>query len=124
MNVDEDEFILITKLKNRNNILNEIQKEKGEKYNSIYEPIMTYFDNLSKCINSDDTYNKLDKFRIYFQNKILVKNKDNNIGSNLNYYLINYISEDYIFLCQKLYDDNHIKINRDYYTHNVFYNSI
>ena len=124
INIDEDEFKYIIKIKNREKILKDINKEKAEKYNSVYEPIMTYFDSLSKKINSNDTKNKFEKFRNYFKNKILVKNKDNNIGSNLNYYLICDISNDYIFLCQKLYDDNHIKINLEYYTHNVFYNSI
>ena len=124
LNVDEDEYMFITKIKNRHKILKDINKEKIEKYNSIYEPIMSYFDNLSKNINSDDSCNKLDKFKIYFQHRILVKNKENNIRSNLNYFLIIDISNDYIFLCQKLYDDNHIKINTAYYTHKVFYNSI
>ena len=124
LNIDEDEYMFITKIKNRHKILKDINKEKIEKYNSIYEPIMSYFDNLSKNINSDDSCNKLDKFKIYFKNKILVKNKENNIGSNLNYFSIIDISNDYIFLCQKLYDDNHIKIDMAYYTHKVFYNSI
>lgn len=124
INMDDDEYKFITKIKNHDKILKDINKEKTEKYNSVYEPIMTYFDSLSKNINSNDTKNKFDKFRNYFKNRILVKNKDNNKGSNLNYYLIYDISNDYIFLCQKLYDDNHIKINLEYYSHNVFYNSI
>ena len=124
INMDEDEYKFITKMRNHEKILKDIHKEKTEKYNSVYEPIMVYFDNLSKNINSNDTCNKFDKFRNYFKNRILVKNKENNIGSNLNYYLISDISNDYIFLCQKLYDDNHIKINLEYYTHKVFYNSI
>ena len=98
INIDEDEFKYFIKIKNREKILKDINKEKAEKYNSVYEPIMTYFDSLSKNINSNDAKSKFEKFRNYFKNKILVKNKDNNIGSNLNYYLISDISNDYIFL--------------------------
>ena len=129
LSINEEEYIFLIKLKNYTKIIKEISKEKMEKYNFIYDSIITYYDKINKIINSNDVYNKLDKFRNYYQNRILIQNKENDINNNinninLNYYIINDISDNFDFLCEKLYDNNNIKIKKEYYTHNVFFNKI
>ena len=126
LSINEEEYIFLIKLKNYTKIIKEIHNEKMEKYNYVYDSIITYYDKINKIINSNDVFNKLDKFRNYYQNRILVQNKENIIDNNinLNYYIINDISDDFVFLCEKLYDDNNIKIKKEYYTHNIFFNKI
>ena len=100
-------------------------KENREKYNKISSSINFYFDELYYSIGSQGLGKKINNFKFYFKNKILVQNnfKEKKI-SDLIYYRIHDLTQDFIFLCEKLYDDNHIKINNDYYTHNIFYNYI
>ena len=125
INLNEDEFIFLTQLKKRGELIKQISKESKEKYYNIFSSINLYYDDLYKNVSPYNKNNKVNKFKLYFQNKILVQNNYNDKKEfNLIYYRINKISENYIFLCEKLYDNNHIKINIDYYTHNIFYNSI
>ena len=125
IDINEDEFIFLTKLKNRGELIKQIYGENRNKYNKIVSSINLYYDELNKNVGMYNINNIAYKLRGKFINKILVQNHfDDKKNYNILYYRIKDLSENYIFLCEKLYDNNHIKINRDYYTHNAFYNSI
>ena len=125
LNIKDEEFMFLTTLKNRADLIKKLTKENREKYSKISSSINFYFDELYYSIGSQGLGNKINNFKVYFKNKILVQNnfKEKKI-SDLIYYRIHDLTQDFIFLCEKLYDDNHIKINSDYYTHNIFYNYI
>ena len=125
LNIKDEEFIFLIQLKNRGELIKKLTKENREKYNKISSSINFYFDELYYSIGSQGLGKKINNFKFYFKNKILVQNnfKEKKI-SDLIYYRIHDLTQDFIFLCEKLYDDNHIKINNDYYTHNIFYNYI
>ena len=122
IDIKEEEYMLLIKLKNRGELIKKLSKEKNDKYYKLSSSINSYFDELNYNIESLGLKNKLNKFRNYFKNKIIVQNniKDSK-NQNLIYYIILELSDNYLFRCEKLYDNNNIKISRDYYTHNIFY---
>ena len=122
IDIKEEEYILLIKLKNRGELIKKLAKEKNDKYYKLSSSINSYFDELNYNIESLGLKNKLNKFINYFKNKIIVQNniKDSK-NQNLIYYIILELSDNYLFRCEKLYDNNNIKISRDYYTHNIFY---
>ena len=127
IDIKDDDYIFLTKLKNRGELIKQLVKENKEKYYKISSSINFYFDKLiNNNIDLNGLSKKTNKFRLYFKNKILVQNNLHNKNNNTKfiYYRIYDISESFIFLCEKLYDDNHIKIKNEYYTHNIFYNNI
>ena len=125
LNIKDEEFMFLTTLKNRADLIKKLTKENREKYSKISSSINFYFDELYYSIDSQGLGNKINNFKLYFKNKILVQNNfKEKKTSDLIYYRIHDLTQDFIFLCEKLYDDNHIKINSDYYTHNIFYNYI
>ena len=125
LNIKDEEFMFLTTLKNRADLIKKLSKENREKYSKISTSINFYFDELYYSIGSQGLGNKINNFKLYFKNKILVQNNfKEKKTSDLIYYRIHDLTQDFIFLCEKLYDDNHIKINSDYYTHNIFYNYI
>ena len=122
IDIKEEEYMLLIKLKNRGELIKKLSKEKNDKYYKLSSSINSYFDELNYNIESLGLKNKLNKFINYFKNKIIVQNniKDSK-NQNLIYYIILELSDNYLFRCEKLYDNNNIKISRDYYTHNIFY---
>ena len=122
IDIKEEEYMLLIKLKNRGELIKKLAKEKNDKYYKLSSSINSYFDELNYNIESLGLKNKLNKFITYFKNKIIVQNniKDSK-NQNLIYYIILELSDNYLFRCEKLYDNNNIKISRDYYTHNIFY---
>ena len=122
IDIKEDEYMLLIKLKNRGELIKKLAKENNDEYNKLSNSIHFYFDELNYNIESLGIKNKLNKFRQYFKNRIIVQNnlKDTK-NTNLIYYIILDLSDNYLFRCEKMYDNNNIKINRDYYTHNIFY---
>ena len=121
IDINEDEFLFLSKLKNHVVMNKEVSHIKKLKYNKLLNDINTYFDNSYKYVNPFVSFNKLSKLRIYFKNKIIVKNPETDNKNILTYYRIVSLSENYLFQCAKLYDSNHIKVNPDYYSHYAFF---
>ena len=119
LNITEDDYLFLYKLKYHGTISKEINNEIKEKKYKIFNSINLYYDQLYKNVNP---YNKLNRLlKLYLKNRIISKTFENNI---IYYYKIYNISDNYIIQSVKLYDNNHIKVNANSYSYNEFYYTI
>ena len=119
LNITEDDYLFLNKLKYHGTISKEINNEIKEKKYKIFNSINLYYEQLYKNVNP---YNKLNRLlKLYLKNRIISKTYENNITY---YYKIYNISDNYIIQSVKLYDNNHIKVNANSYSYNEFYYTI
>ena len=119
LNITEDDYLFLYKLKYHGTISKDINNEIKEKKYKIFNNINLYYEQLYKNVNP---YNKLNKLlKLYLKNRIISKTFENNITY---YYKIYNISDNYIIQSVKLYDNNHIKVNANSYSYNEFYYTI
>ena len=119
LNITEDDYLFLYKLKYHGTISKEINNEIKEKKYKIFNSINLYYEQLYKNVNP---YNKLNRLlKLYLKNRIISKTFENNITY---YYKIYNISDNYIIQSVKLYDNNHIKVNANSYSYNEFYYTI
>ena len=121
INVKEDEFLFLYKLKHHGTISREINIEAKEKQFNLFKAINTYYDLLYQNVNPYSKSNKFSILRHYLKNRILSKTYENNITY---YYRIHNINENCVIESIKLYDNNHIKVNSESYAHSGFYYTI
>ena len=119
LNITEDDYLFLYKLKYHGTISKDINNEIKEKKYKIFNSINLYYEQLYKNVNP---YNKLNRLlKLYLKNRIISKTFENNITY---YYKIYNISDNYIIQSVKLYDNNHIKVNANSYSYNEFYYTI
>ena len=121
LNLTEEEFFFLTKFKHHLTISKQIDQELRKKTDKLYSSVNIYFNEITKCFNPYSKHNHISQFRSYLKNKILAKNSENNITY---YFRILNISDMFSFQCVKLYDNNHIKIDTNYYTYSGFYYTV
>ena len=119
LNITEDDYLFLYKLKYHGTISKEINKEIKEKQYKLFNSINLYYDQLYKNVNPYNNLNKL--LKLYLKNRIKSKTFENNITY---YYKIYNIFDNYIIQSIKLYDNNHIKVNANSYSYNEFYYTI
>ena len=120
LDLNEDDFVFLNKLKYHNTKSKEINKEIRDKKEKLISSINSYFHEIFKYVNPFSNLNHVNKFRIYLKNKILAHYIENKIY----YFRILSITESNIFQCVKLYDNNHIKININSYSYSGFYYNV
>ena len=120
LDLNEDDFVFLNKLKYHNTKSKEINKEIRDKKEKLISSINSYFHEIFKYVNPFSSLNHVNKFRIYLKNKILAHYIENKIY----YFRILSITESNIFQCVKLYDNNHIKININSYSYSGFYYNV
>ena len=120
LDLNEDDFLFLNKLKYHNTKSKEINKEIRDKKEKLISSINSYFHEILKYVNPFSNLNHVNKFRIYLKNKILAHYIENKIY----YFRILSITESNIFQCVKLYDNNHIKININSYSYSGFYYNV
>ena len=120
LDLNEDDFVFLNKLKYHNTKSKEINKEIRDKKEKLISSINSYFHEILKYVNPFSNLNHVNKFRIYLKNKILAHYIENKIY----YFRILSITESNIFQCVKLYDNNHIKININSYSYSGFYYNV
>ena len=112
INDDNDNSIFLEKFKRHViNSKNNLNKNKSE--NSLDE-INLYYDDYLNKINKIEK-NKLEKLKIYFNNRILLQNSPIMKGVQYQYKIISISEENNSFICMRLYDHNQIKLNSEYY---------
>ena len=122
LNLEQDEFLFLNKLKHHVTLTKELTKEERDKKEKLRASVNSYFNELFKYVNPNKSFNYLFQFRFSLKDKILAKySEDKNI---IYYFRICYITEVYIFKCLQLYDSNHIKVNIDSYSYDGFYSTI
>ena len=121
INMKDDEFLYLSKLKHHGERSKEITKEAKEKKFKLFSSINSYYDQLYRYVNPVSNFNKIKMLRLYLKNRIIAKINDDKTTS---YFKIHTIADNYIFHCLKLYDNNHIKINADYYYQSYFFFNI
>ena len=121
INIKEEEFLFLSKLKHHGTISREINKEAKEKQFNLFKSINTYYDLLYQNVNPYSKLNKFSIIRQYLKNRILSKTYENNITY---YYRIHNINENCVIESIKLYDNNHIKVKSESYAQSGFYYTI
>ena len=119
LDLKEDEFLFLNKLKHHVTVTKQLNKEEREKRDKLISSINSYFYAILQYVNPHNNINHMYQIRLYLKNKILSKYSDD--GKIIYHYKILIISDTYIFQCVKLYDSNHIKVNTDSYSYSGFY---
>ena len=120
LNIKEDEYLFLNKLKHHGIISKQIDNENWEKNEKLKNSIYSYYNELLKYFNHYSPINHIFKIKLYLKNRILAIYENNIIC----YYKIINITEQFTFECVKLYDCNHIKVNIDNYSFSRFYSFI
>ena len=122
LDLKDDEFLFLNKLKHHVTITKQLTQEEKEKRNKLFSSINSYFNAIYQYVNPHNNINHMFQIRLYLKNKIISKYSGD--AKTIYYYKILHIPEAYIFQCVKLYDNNHIKVNIDSYSYSGFYFNI
>ena len=116
INDEIDNTIFLEKF--QRHIINSHNNSNMKKNENLTNEIKSYYDDY---LNKVDYFEKkkLDKFKLYFNNRILLQNSPIMKGVQYQYKILS-ISEDNSFICMRLYDHNQIKLNSEYYTNKDF----
>ena len=118
INMTDEDFLFLNKLKHHGVLSRDINKETKEKQYNLFKTINTYYDLQYNNVNPYSNANRVLKLKQYLKNRILSKKYENNITY---YYRIININENYVIESIKLYDNNHIKVRGDAYAQTGFY---
>ena len=127
MDISEDDYYFLSKFKYHGVINKELNKKKRDKYYQSLDAINMYYREKSKYENPNfDKINRIFSLKIYLKNRILIRysTNDKNKTPNLYYYKIHNLNDNNIAECIKLYDNNNIKIDENYYSLTNFYYTV
>ena len=116
INDEIDNTIFLEKF--QRHIINSQNNSNMKKNENLTNEIKSYYDDYLNKVNYFEK-KKLDKFKLYFNNRILLQNSPIMKGVQYQYKILS-ISEDNSFICMRLYDHNQIKLNSEYYTNKDF----
>jgi hypothetical protein len=123
LNEDENEISFLDKFKRHIIAGKEITQKKREEHGILTNSIYTYYDSLFKKIKPYETDFKYNNLKNYFKDRILVHYSESKEFKCKYFYKIINISDFYEFRCMKLYDNNNIKIDNNYYSDSSNYYS-
>ena len=127
LSMNEEQLKFLEKFKRHIVTSKKINEEKNSDYNQISNSIYAYYDQQFKLIQPYETQTKLINLKLFFKNKIFAHyQQDVNVKDKQYKYFFKIINltESFCFQCIKLYDDNNIKINMNYYDSIKYYYSI
>ena len=116
INEDDDEISFLDKFKRHIIAGKEITQKKREEHGILTNSINTYYDSLYKNIKPYEADIKYNNLKNYFKDRILAHYSESKEFKCKYFYKIIKISDFYEFRCMKLYDNNNIKIDTNYYS--------
>ena len=121
LEVSDQEMLYLDKFKRHVLISKEITNEKGNEYNLLSNSIYNYYNQKLNYINPYEG-GKLANLKLFYKDRIFAHNymETKDIQYKYLYKIIN-ITDSFCFNCIKLYDNNNIKINMNYYNDIRYY---
>ena len=117
INDEIDNTIFLEKF--QRHIINSQNNSNMNKNENLTNEIKSYYDDYLNKINYFEK-KKLDKFKLYFNNRILLQNSPIMKGVQYQYKILSISEDNNSFICMRLYDHNQIKLNSEYYTNKDF----
>ena len=117
INDEIDNTIFLEKF--QRHIINSQNNSNMKKNENLTNEIKSYYDDYLNKVNYFEK-NKLDKFKLYFNNRILLQNSPIMKGVQYQYKILSISEDNNSFICMRLYDHNQIKLNSEYYTNKDF----
>ena len=117
INDEIDNTIFLEKFQRR--IINSQNNSNMKKNENLTNEIKSYYDDYLNKVNYFEK-KKLDKFKLYFNNRILLQNSPIMKGVQYQYKILSISEDNNSFICMRLYDHNQIKLNSEYYTNKDF----
>ena len=116
INEDDDEISFLDKFKRHIIAGKEITQKKREEHGILTNSIYTYYDSLYKNIKPYEADIKYNNLKNYFKDRILAHYSESKEFKCKYFYKIISLNDFYEFRCMKLYDNNNIKIDTNYYS--------
>ena len=116
INEDDDEISFLDKFKRHIIAGKEITQKKREEHGILTNSINTYYDSLYKNIKPYEADIKYNNLKNYFKDRILAHYSESKEFKCKYFYKIISLNDFYEFRCMKLYDNNNIKIDTNYYS--------
>ena len=117
INDEIDNTIFLEKF--QRHIINSQNNSNMKKNENLTNEIKSYYDDYLNKVNYFEK-KKLDKFKLYFNNRILLQNSPIMKGVQYQYKILSISEDNNSFICMRLYDHNQIKLNSEYYTNKDF----
>ena len=117
INDEIDNTIFLEKF--QRHIINSQNNSNMKKNENLTNEIKSYYDDYLNKVNNFEK-KKLDKFKLYFNNRILLQNSPIMKGVQYQYKILSISEDNNSFICMRLYDHNQIKLNSEYYTNKDF----
>ena len=117
INDEIDNTIFLEKF--QRHIINSQNNSNMKKNENLTNEIKSYYDDYLNKVNYFEK-KKLDKFKLYFNNRILLQNSPIMKGIQYQYKILSISEDNNSFICMRLYDHNQIKLNSEYYTNKDF----
>lgn len=117
INDEIDNTIFLEKF--QRHIINSQNNSNMKKNENLTNEIKSYYDDYLNKVNYFEK-KKLDKFKLYFNNRILLQNSPIMKGVQYQYKILSISEDNNCFICMRLYDHNQIKLNSEYYTNKDF----
>ena len=116
INEDDDEISFLDKFKRHIIAGKEITQKKREEHGILTNSIYNYYDSLYKNIKPYEADIKYNNLKNYFKDRILAHYSESKEFKCKYFYKIISLNDFYEFRCMKLYDNNNIKIDTNYYS--------
>jgi hypothetical protein len=123
INEDDDEISFLDKFKRHIIAGKEITQKKREEHGILTNSIYNYYDSLYKNIKPYEADIKYNNLKNYFKDRILAHYSESKEFKCKYFYKIISLNDFYEFRCMKLYDNNNIKIDNNYYSDSSNYYS-
>ena len=127
LNISEPEIQFLEKFKRHLIVSKEIGEERLLEHSKLTNSIYEYYDQIFKYIQPYESETKISNLRLFFKDRIFVHYQENPEAKDKPYkyyYKIVNVNNNYCFQSIKLYDNNNIKVNYNYYNDIRYYYSI
>ena len=125
LNQDDEEISFLEKFKRHITASKEISKAKNDEYYRLTDSVYNYYDQQNKYIKPYESDTKIKNLKLYFKDRIIAHytKESKDVKYKYLFKIVN-IKDNNCFECLKLYDNNNIKINMNYYNDIRYYYNI